>query len=204
MHFRLLPLRLTAAAAFSAWVLLGSSRAQADEEIPAPRPLPPPVAVPPPNTSPPQVAAREDGSSGERGDNAVYVEAGGPTLLYSINYDRRLGDHFALRIGGSYLNLRPSNSFMLRGVGLPATAQLLLGRGDAASHFELGGGVMPLFGQFRIGSNSISDVGVCGVVTAAYRLQRYEGGFFLRTGLTMVVGQLGGIVLPGIALGGSF
>jgi hypothetical protein len=53
----------------------------------------------------PTMAARPSSMSvtptAGRSRNAAFVEVGGAALLYSLNYERLLADHWGLRIGAS-------------------------------------------------------------------------------------------------------
>lgn len=178
-----------------------ASSALADEEIPTARPAPPPVEEPPPNTAPPTPVARE--GVGAYTDNALFLELGGPAVLYSVNYDRRLGDFFSLRVGASYLGIN-AGSTRATAVLVPITFHVLVG-GRSWSHFEIGAGAMPAFGSVTTSSKSgASAAGVAGVGVVGYRLQPPDGGFFFRANLNVLVADGMALPWPGLSFGATF
>src|SRR5262245_17479119 len=62
------------------------------------------LAEPPPPGARVEDAPPAAATSERDAKNALYLELGGPGLLYSVNYDRAFGD-FAGRIGIGYLSL---------------------------------------------------------------------------------------------------
>ena len=50
----------------------------------------------------PALAQRRDAS------NSLFIEGGGPGLLYSLNYELLFDDDFGIRVGFSYQSLRPA------------------------------------------------------------------------------------------------
>ena len=125
--------------------------------------------------------------------NALYLELGGNAIAYSFNYERRLSDGFAARVGFMYLGVSGEDSDTGEQVDvdiaiIPVMANWLLG--DGAGRLELGVG--PLFG---IGSGEVEDVegdtdefdavGPAGVTTTiGYRYQPVDGGIVFRAGVT--------------------
>lgn len=203
MTFRSPPFTTALALVAAGFLTFTSSSAFADDEIPSARPAPPAVPEPPPNTSPPQVAAKEGETSGGQVDNAMFVELGGPAIIYSLNYDRRIGDYFSFRVGGSYL-AATSGGATASAFLLPLTFNALIG-GRAWSHFELGGGGMPFFGTFNTSSTKKSSgVGIIGVATMGYRLQAPGSGFFFRANINVLFGEGIAIPWPGLSFGASF
>lgn len=190
----------------------------------APRPkteAPGPEEAAPAPAAPQYPAPYEAPPEGERereANNSIYVEGLGPGLLYSVNYERILGD-FALRGGFGYVSLGASvNDGMGSGgssraslITVPLTATYI-GIGSKKHIFELGGGItvvhvgagVDTFATDESKSASASATEFLGHFVFGYRLQPPEGGFMLRTGISPIFG--GGVVipLPYIALGGTF
>ena len=144
----------------------GARAAAAQEAAPAPAPIP----------------AR----------NAFYVELLGNGLIYSVNYDRRLTDNLAGRVGFAFVSGEDSDGDRASIVIAPVMGSYLFGEGN--SHFEAGLGVL-------LASASVEDVGsgdedwfdetvegstVLGTGVLGYRYQRPDGGFVFRVGLTPV------------------
>lgn len=105
--------------------------------------------------------------------NAVYVEAFGPGLFYSLNYERRITENISLRGGFT------AYTFL---VGFPVMVNALLGQdGD---YFEIGIGVVPYYGfgsdLLPFASSSYIKMGnglMYGTAAMGYRYQPYDGGF---------------------------
>ena len=129
------------------------------------------------------------------GRTAVYAELGGNALLYSLNAERRVSPHLALRIGAGYLGIDGTGDDALaRGdLYVPVMANLLVGRG--AHRFEVGAGVVLVTAG---PSYPTSTVG--------YRYQRPEGGGVFRIGLMpSALPTVDAIVpLPGVSFGYAF
>jgi hypothetical protein len=156
--------------------------------------------------------------------NAIYVEGGGPSVLATLNYDRKVGD-FSARIG-----ISPDWSIATAGTpGVisstghysgPATVSVTfvpltvsyLGVGSGWHHLEVGAG-----GTFFYVSNSGIDehigmyrstrsgAGAFGNLIAGYRLQPRHLGFVVRVGVDGVIGaNVPFAPLPYLGLGFTF
>ena len=78
-----------------------------------------------------------DRLSSEDANNSIFVEAGGPGLLYSVNYERVVENDFGLRIGLSYVSFSATAS----GGGSTSTASAgILAVPVIASYLGLRGG----------------------------------------------------------------
>jgi hypothetical protein len=136
-------------------------------------------------------ASRSDSEA----DNSIFVEGGGPGLLYSLNYERRLEQDFGLRVGFSYTSLSGSagsTSASAAFVTVPVIASYLGLRGG--NHIlELGaGGTMVYANGAASGTGmavSGSGMGGLGTVLIGYRRQPVEGGFQFRIGLEALIGK---------------
>ncbi len=129
--------------------------------------------------------------------NAIYIEAFGPGIPYSINYDYRFQQDISVRIGFSSWSIPDlfsdgTNSLTT----FPIMVNYLLGQGT--DHLELGIGFVPLLysshGQELFSSTTYNNSGssIYGAATIGYRLQRNDGGFVLRIDFTpmLVSGQI--------------
>lgn len=160
-------------------------------------------------------AARAQGAeaAGEPGArDAVYFELGGNAALYSLNYERRLGDRTAARAGLMFVAVEASNE----GTGERASVNLALLPlmlngliGDGSGRLELGIG--PLFGFAGGNATDVegavidfSGAGLAGITsTIGYRYHPPDGGLIFRGGL--VPFYSGGPQLwAGLSLGYAF
>lgn len=145
--------------------------------------------------------------------NSVFLEVLGNGGLYSVNYDRKLSDHAALRIG---VGAWAADDLFLGGearkelVTVPVAASWLFGTGRG--RLEVGAGV--LLGRqtqdvpFEDGSTSSAFASLTG--TIGYRYQPAAPGFIFRAGFTPFLG-LGGDeaypesgFMPSIGLSGGY
>lgn len=115
----------------------------------------------------------------------VYVELGGPGLLFSANYDTRFGnrrDGFGGRVGAGYVSAS-SNSFF----SLPVQANYLLGK--RGKYFEIGLGATYLSSKDGNENDFLSfdnTSTVLGTMTFGYRYQPVNGGFNFRASINPV------------------
>lgn len=145
--------------------------------------------------------------------NSVYLELLGNGGLYSVNYDRKLSDHAAVRIGvGAWTgdDLLLGSEAKKELVTVPIGAAWLFGSGRG--RLEVGAGV--LVGRqsqdipFEDGSTSSGFASLTG--TIGYRYQPATPGFVFRAGFTPFLG-LGGDeaypesgFMPSIGLSGGY
>ncbi len=144
----------------------------------------------------------------EAPNNAIYFEAGGPGLLYSINYERMITDDFSIRLGysswGFSLLASSSGSF----TGIPIMINDLMGDGN--SKFELGAGIefinasttTSFFGLTPSTTNTVSTS--VGIATLGYRYQPRGGGIHFRAVCNPMFGSGGARVTFGLSLGACF
>ena len=181
-----------------------------------PAPAPPPGAAPPPaqpgvvyTQAPPAAAGapaaaaapaaapsemKKDEGPIRNANNAVFLELLGNGVLYSINYERILGDaDVGLRIGFSYIGVSAGNDAS----GASAKASLITvplmanyyGVGGRNHKLQLGGGVTIISVAASSGDGKGSIVGASGVVPAptlaiGYRYLPAKGGFTFFIGFT--------------------
>lgn len=125
---------------------------------------------------------------------ALYLEGGGPGLLLSLNYEHRIAEALALRIGFG---------FALLGYTLPIALNMLCF--SAPHHLELGVGVAP--GEFALPLPGYPPTPVVLLVAhVGYRFSPPGGGFLFRIGFTPLFLPRTGQILPwgAIALGYAF
>jgi hypothetical protein len=139
-------------------------------------------------------------AEGAQANNTVYGELGGPGLIYSINYERRIFD-FNLRVGAG------GAAFDGSGYAVFPIGFNYMGIGDGKHHLELGatGNIFTVFGS-GTGETAFILTPIVG-----YRLQPDQGGFNFRAGLSPYVfatgeGVTGGgfIPMPYVSFGASF
>jgi hypothetical protein len=145
--------------------------------------------------------------------NAIYMEVGGPGLLYSINYEYRIKPHLSLRAGFTSWTLR-TDLFLVqferfKYTAFPLLVNYLTGNRQS-SHLEIGIGLMPAFTSGRVGLLGMpsNDVGsrslLLGTASLGYRYQAYDGGFVFRATLTPLVSKYGSSFFAGISFGIGF
>lgn len=159
-----------------------------------------------------QVEARENPTLGPAlSHSAIYGEFLGQGLLYSINYDYRISDHYGLRAGFSSWSM-PSIMLFVNGsfsfTGFPIMLYYL--SGDGSSHLELGVGIVPstvsVTGhEIFLGSDISGSASVLlETATIGYRLQPRDGGFLFRIGLTPLMSSGSVQLSGGLSIGAAF
>ena len=127
--------------------------------------------------------------------NSVFVEGGGPGLLYSLNYERIVENDFGLRVGFSYESFSASaggSSASASIVAIPVIASYL-GLSSGNHVLELGAGATGIYangaGSVTGLSASGSGMTALGTVLIGYRRQPMNGGFQFRIGMEVLVGK---------------
>jgi hypothetical protein len=138
---------------------------------------------------------RVAGADDRDANNSFFVEAGGPGLLYSVNYERIFENDFGLRVGVSYASLSASagsTSASAAFLTVPVIASYL-GLHGGNHVLELGVGATGIYasGSGSSGPFAGSGSGMTAVGTAliGYRRQPANGGFQFRVGLEALVGK---------------
>ena len=143
--------------------------------------------------------------------NTIYVELGGNGLWYSVNYERMMQSHLAVRGGISYLSIGASSgtaSASVSSIGFPLTASYLVGAGS--SKLELGGGLLveKFSGSASSGFGEKAQAGVfypMGTFVLGYRYSPMGGGFNFKIAMTPVYHpDLGFFPWGGISFGVGF
>jgi hypothetical protein len=140
----------------------------------------------------PALAQRRDAS------NSLFIEGGGPGLLYSLNYELLFDDDFGIRVGFSYQALRPAPSSIggsgnasPRLITVPILATYLASFGSSA--LELGGGATVVRAEAAASGSGLAVSGpgttVLGTAIMGYRRQPFDGGLQLRIGIEALVGK---------------
>ncbi|RZA05664.1 MAG: hypothetical protein EOP11_12305 [Proteobacteria bacterium] len=120
----------------------------------------------------------------------------GPALAYSFNGSYLFGDHLAVNAGLSAFSVSGGNNsasvFLL-----PLSVSGLFGGPD--SHFEVIGGVTPVFGSSKLsndegGLDRAAGTSLFGFAGLGYRYWPSNGGFHFRATLYLMAG--GGQVFP--------
>lgn len=145
-----------------------------------------------------QTSEGTERSVGITAPNAIYLEALGSGLIYSLNYDRMLTDYVGARVGIGYL---PHGSLSLTTV--PITASVFP-FGASSSKLELGAGIVyASLGNTKVGSATGGTyLGYVGILQ--YRFEPLNGGFLFRIGFAPFI--LNGHFQPygGLSLGYTF
>ena len=127
--------------------------------------------------------------------SSLFLEGGGPGLLYSINYELLFDDDYGIRAGFGYQSLSPNGG---SGGGAPVSlftvpilASYLVSFGSSA--VELGGGATIIKSDGAANGNGLamSDAGIVVLYTAilGYRRQPADGGLQFRIGIEALVGK---------------
>ncbi len=119
--------------------------------------------------------------------HAFFAEIGGNGLLFSINYNYRLGDKFGLRGGIGFAGGKEnygSSGFTYNNsiFTIPLSANLLLGKNG--KYFELGAGITLVSEKIEFLEREYSPI--TGTLTFAFRYQPLGGGFMFNVGLTPI------------------
>ena len=144
--------------------------------------------------------------------NTVYIEIGGNSLFYSINYDRNLvafknNNKLGARIGvGGTLGYNDylwDDDLYLGFYNFPLEVYYLIGENK---HFlDIGIGIAPSISGTPFKENQYHTDRF---INLSYRFQKSEGGFFFRTGLLVqsynIYGYTGPFPWGRIAVGYSF
>ena len=132
---------------------------------------------------------------GEVKRNTFFLEAGGNTFFYSLNYDRQLKVtekwRLAGRVGVMYVNtFKHPNRNMF---AIPIEFSYL--RGKQSNFFEVGLGLTGFYDHYNfndlslpIRENQVSELSLMTVLRIGYRHQKQEGGLFYRFGFTPMAG----------------
>ncbi|MEC3878284.1 hypothetical protein [Parapedobacter sp. 10938] len=136
---------------------------------------------------------------------SVYVEYGGPSAIYSVNYDTRFmrsNNGWGLRAGIGFL---PSQG--INNISVPIQVNYLLGR--TRHFFEAGAGATYFHGDRSDSWFGPSEAGsmVFGSLSAGYRYQPLSRGVTARIGITGIAGSFNNnsvAALPHISVGYRF
>lgn len=136
---------------------------------------------------------------------SVYVEYGGPSAIYSVNYDMRFmrsNRGWGLRAG---LGILPSQG--ISNVSIPVQVNYLLGK--TRHFFEAGAGATYFHGDRSDSWFGPSEEGsmVFGSLSAGYRYQPLSRGITARAGITGIAGAFNNhpvAVLPHLSVGYRF
>jgi hypothetical protein len=128
-------------------------------------------------------------------NNSFFIEAGGPGLLYSVNYERIVENDFGLRVGASYASLSASagsSSASATFATFPVIASYL-GLREGNHTLELGAGGTMVYASGAASGTGIAASGsgmtALGTALIGYRRQPVNGGFQFRIGLEALVGK---------------
>ncbi len=121
----------------------------------------------------------------EVANNTVYLELMGSATIYSINYERRIGD-FNLRIGAGGAAFE-GDGYVIVPVGFN-----YMGIGNKSQHLELG-----VTANISYISNSETDEASVSISPlVGFREQPFGGGFNFRAGFSPIISLTGQGMLP--------
>ena len=140
--------------------------------------------------------------------HAVYGEAFGNALLYSVNYERRLNDRVIGRIGLSVAPFEDDEGGETETVVLVPLMVSSISHPRSNHHFEAGIGLLIAGGErvelADFGDDDESFSTAVGTATIGYRYQRPGGGFVFRAGLTPLFDFETLLPWLGVSFGRSF
>jgi len=141
--------------------------------------------------------------------SAIYLELFGSGILYSLNYDYRFADFFAVRAGLEYIPLTSNNGDASLSVSLfaiPLMAYYLLNYNSV--NLELGVGATIFTGNISL---SIKNSGISGnssgvmpVGDIGFRFEPKTGGFMFKIAYTPFLETIHQIIPFGFAFGYAF
>jgi hypothetical protein len=148
--------------------------------------------------------SKVDSAQNTRAQN-VYVELGGPGLLFSANYDTRFSQHrdgLGGRIGLGFIETGGASV-----VTVPVQLNYLLGKKD--KYFEIGlGATYASFNSgsdfFSNGSKPLTASTVLGTMTFGYRYQPVDGGFNFRASFNPIFYSSNFVPFGGVSVGYTF
>ncbi|BAU53171.1 hypothetical protein [Mucilaginibacter gotjawali] len=150
------------------------------------------------------VHSKADSTLNTRAQN-VYIELGGPGLLFSANYDTRFSQHrdgLGGRIGLGFIASGGASV-----VTVPVQLNYLLGKSD--KYFEIGLGAT--YASFNSGSdflslntNPVTANTVLGTMTFGYRYQPVDGGFNFRASFNPIFDSSNFVPYFGLSFGYTF
>ena len=146
---------------------------------------------------------RQDPMTSGEGDrtaqNNVFLEAGGPGLLYSINYERIIENDFGLRAGFSWQSFSASVSSGTSTANGSATFMTFpvlvdyLGISSGNNVLEIGAGGTAVHASGSASGTGIAAAGsgmmVLGTAIIGYRRQPVNGGLQFRIGVEALMGK---------------
>jgi len=148
--------------------------------------------------------------------NSVFLEGGGAGVLYSVNYERHLGEATAIRVGYGFVQYEEFCIIFCEDLDIVSrhTIPILFsltagGRGPHNLNVSLGANLSLYRSTSRSGGFRDSVWTASPMTEVSYRLQPRSGGVYLRVGLVlMLLGTSDQTYLPlpwpTLALGATF
>ena len=133
--------------------------------------------------------------------HSLFLEVGGPGIVYSINYDRMLFETFSLRVGATYFTFHELHDDRSGYFFSPVVANLLIG--SARHKFEAGLGVVPGW-AFPSRPRDYSGFQFNEVALAGYRYAPTSGGLTFRANVELLHLNSGFLPWGGISIGYGF
>ncbi len=119
--------------------------------------------------------------------NTFFVEVGGSSYWYSLNYDRILKNQRKIRLSGRIgIMYIPPLAEPRQYIGIPLEFSWL--KGSPPNHFEIGIGVTTILDAIMYpDSLRFYSLILQSSLRIGYRFQKSEGGFFFKAGITPII-----------------
>jgi hypothetical protein len=133
--------------------------------------------------------------------NTLFAEAGGPGILYSVNYDRMLTEMFSVRVGATYFRFHELHDDSAGYAFAPVVANLLVG--SARHKLEVGLGVVPGW-AFSSKAGDTAGFQFHEVASVGYRYVPAKSGVSFRANAEVLNLKAGIIPWGALSLGYAF
>ena len=137
--------------------------------------------------------------------DALYVEALGQGVLYSVNYDHRFADHVGFRIGATYFTWSEYGQESRSLTAIPILGEWFLG--SRGRYLELAAGVLIAHGRFipRMAAlHRSQNVMIVLTGTIGLRYQAQDNGLIFRLSVVPFVARDDAFIWPGVSFGYAF
>jgi hypothetical protein len=137
--------------------------------------------------------------------DAVYLEAFGQGLLYSVNYDHRFTEHVGARVGATYFRWSESGQSPRTVAAVPILGEWLLG--SRGRYLEVAAGVLIAHGRLISRLSSVHREGdLVIIVTGAIglRYQPSDNGLLFRLTAIPFIDRGDALLWPGLSVGYAF
>jgi hypothetical protein len=137
--------------------------------------------------------------------NAVFLEAFGQGLLYSVNYDHRFTEHTGARIGATYFRWSESRESPRTVAAVPILGEWFIG--SRGRYLELAAGVLIAHGRLISQLSALhrdGDLVIVATGAIGLRYQPSDSGLIFRLTAVPFVDRDDVLLWPGLSLGYAF